>query len=188
MAKVTIDIEEYDLLRNHTKEVEEQVKKLKKENDKLRDSSYVIVRTVNRTSRQSLCGKESIIVDKTSSERFVNFDDMREEVKSKISQEEKDKLSNAISAYEQKYEEYAEKYKHIKEEFDNKLDDKKESFDREVSNIFRNLNAIRDKLMSISQSLENKFVRHDNEIREINDIIENIKAHNHIDGWWKETF
>lgn len=187
MAKVTIDMEEYDLLRNHTKEVEEQVEKLKEENDKLRDSSYVIVRTINRTSRKSIFGEKGIITE-TSSEEFVNFDDIREEVKSKISQEEKDKLSNVISVYEQKYEEYEEKYKHVEEEFEKKLDDKKESFDREASNTFRNVNAIREKLMSISQSLENKLVRHDNEINEINDIIENIKAYNHIDGWWKEPF
>lgn len=73
MAKVNIDIEEYDLLRNHTKEVEEQVKKLKEENDNLRDSSRVIIRTVNRTSRESIWGKESIIVNETSSDKFVNM-------------------------------------------------------------------------------------------------------------------
>lgn len=186
MAKVTIDMEEYDLLRNHTKEVEEQVKKLKEENDKLRDSSYVIVRTIERTSRVSVFGVSDSY--ETPSEEFVNFDDIREEVKSKINQEEKDKLNDAISAYNQKNEEYIEKFKNIEKKFNKKLEEKQESFNREASNTFRNLNAIRDKLMSISQSLENKFVRHGNEIREINDIIENIKAHNHTDGWWNETF
>ena len=182
MVIITIDFEEYALLRKHN----DEFVKMKNENTELKKSSKVIIRTVKRPTVVS--GTRGVLDDGDISDEFVNFDDIREEVKSKISQEEKDKLNDAISAYNQKNEEYIEKFKNIEKEFNKKLKEKQESFDRKELNTFRKLNAIRDKLISISQSLENKFVRHGNEISEINDIIKNIKAYNHTDGWWKETF
>ena len=83
MATVTIDLEEYDLLRKHNDEFE----KIMKENIELKSSSKVIIRTVKHPN---VFGDTRGVLDEGDiSEEFVNFNDVREEVKSKISQEEK---------------------------------------------------------------------------------------------------
>ena len=166
MATVTIDLEEYNLLRKHNDEFE----KIMKENIELKSSSKVIIRTVKHPN---VFGDTRGVLDEGDiSEEFVNFDDVREDVKSKISQEEKDTLNNTIRKYEYEFEKYVNKRKHLQEEFNKKLKDEQRAFNRRLSFPFGILNVAKKRLTNVSISLENKIVKHNEEIREINDIIE----------------
>lgn len=166
MATVTIDLEEYDLLRKHNDEFE----KIMKENIELKSSSKVIIRTVKRPN---VFGATRGVLDEGDiSEEFVNFDDVREEVKSKISQEEKDTLNNTIREYKEEFEKYVNKRKHLQEEFDKKLKDEQRAFNRRLLFPFGVLNVAKKRLTNVSLFLENKIVKHNEEIREINNIIE----------------
>lgn len=166
MATVTIDLKEYDLLRKHN----DEFVKMMNENTELKKSSKVIIRTVKRPKVFSVI--RGVLDEGDISEEFFNFDDVREEVKSKISQEEKDKLNKVIREYEDELKKYENKRKHLQEEFGEKLKDEQYTFNRRWSFPLGKLKAAKYKLMSIAQSLENKFVRHEKEIRELNDIIE----------------
>ena len=166
MATVTIDLEEYDLLRKHNDEFE----KIMKENIELKSSSKVIIRTVKHPN---VFGATRGVLDEGDiSEEFVNFGDVREEVKSKITQEEKDTLNNTIREYKEELEKYVNKRKHLQEEFDKKLKDEQRAFNRRLSFPFGILNVAKKRLTNVSLSLENKIVKHNEEIREINNIIE----------------
>lgn len=166
MATVTIDLEEYDLLRKHNDEFE----KIMKENIELKSSLKVIIRTVKRSNVFS--ATRGVLDEGDISEEFVNIDDVREEVKSNISQEEKDTLNNTIREYKEEFEKYVNKRKHLQEEFDKKLKDEQRAFNRRLSFLFGVLNVAKKRLTNVSLSLENKIVKHYEEIREINNIIE----------------
>ena len=161
MATVTIDLEEYDLLRKHNDEFE----KIMKENIELKSSSKVIIRTVKRP--KVFIFTIGALDEGDISEEFVNFDDV-----SKISQEEKDTLNNTIREYEEEFEKYVNKRKHLQEEFDKKLKDEQRAFNRRLSFLFGVINVAKKRLTNVSLSLENKIVKHNEEIREINNIIE----------------
>lgn len=166
MGTVTISMKEYYLLRKHN----DKFVKMMNENTELKNSSKVIIRTVKRPMVVSVT--RGVLDEGDISEEFVNFDDVREEVKSKISQEEKDKLNKVIREYKDELKKYKNKRKHLQEEFDKKLKDEQYIFYRRWSFSLCILNDTKYRLMKLSQSLENKFVRHKKEIREINDIIE----------------
>lgn len=166
MATVTIDLEEYNLLRKYNDEFE----KIMKENIELKSSSKVIIRTVKHPN--VFGATRGVLDEEYISEEFVNFDDVREEVKSKISQEEKDTLNNTIREYREEFEKYVNKRKHLQEEFDKKLKDEQRAFNRRLSFPFGILNVAKKRLTNVSLSLEKKIVKHNEEIREINNIIE----------------
>ena len=151
MATVTIDLKEYDLLRKH----DDEFKKIMKENIELKSSSKVIIRTVKRPNVFS--SMRGALDEGDISEEFVNFDDVREEVKSKISQEEKDKLNGKMRRYEKEFQ---------------RCKDVQDNFNRRWSFPFGILNVAKKRLTNVSLSLENKIVKHNEEIREINNIIE----------------
>ena len=93
-------------------------------------------------------------------------------LRARLARRKKDTLNNTIREYKEEFEKYVNKRKHLQEEFNKKLKDEQRAFNRRFSFPFGVLNVAKKRLTNVSLSLENKIVKHNEEIREINNIIE----------------
>lgn len=118
MSVLNIDLSEYDAMRSHTKELEEQVKELKEQVHGLKDGSKVILR--KETVVESFCSDlpykryipgENKYVPETSrrtietSESFVGFEDVRLKVEEHMKAEAERSIkqrNEAIARYEER--------------------------------------------------------------------------------------
>lgn len=142
MSVLNIDLSEYDAMRSHTKELEEQVKELKEQVKGLKDGSKVILR--KETVIESVCTdlpfkhyipEENRCVPEKSrrtietSESFVGFEDVRlkveEHMKAEVERSIKQR-NEAIARYEEKnaalYKEYKGKEDALEKEYKGKED------------------------------------------------------------------
>ena len=144
MAVVNVDLSEYDAIRNRNKELEEQVKELKKLNESLKSNAKVILRkeTVVKSFdyerisnpyfdelghyNEGVRPKQTKIVE--SSESYINFEDVRLKVENQMRKE----VEDSIKANKAAYEKYLEKYSLLDADFQKKskeLDKKKEELE-----------------------------------------------------------
>lgn len=144
MAVVNVDLSEYDAIRNRNKELEEQVKELKKLNESLKSNAKVILRkeTVVKSFdyerisnpyfdelghyNEGVRPKQTKIVE--SSESYINFEDVRLKVENQMRKE----VEDSIKANKAAYEKYLEKYSLLDADFQkksNELDKKKEELE-----------------------------------------------------------
>ena len=123
MAIVNIDLSEYDAIRNRNRELEEQVKELKKINENMKSKTKIILRKeiISETKIKELIyhswgGFDT--VDKPAertvktSESYVNFEDVRLKVENEMRKD--------IEASIEIRKRYDEKYKALDEEFQQK--------------------------------------------------------------------
>ena len=122
MAIVNIDLSEYDAIRNRNRELEEQVKELKKINEGLKNGTKVILRkeievekTLMEREPSPWGGDEfrpKIKKKVETSESYVNFEDVRLKVENEMRKD--------IEASIEIHKRYDEKYKALDEEFQQK--------------------------------------------------------------------
>jgi len=139
MAVVNVDLSEYDAIRNRNKELEEQVKELKKLNESLKSNAKVILRKETEVE-QIYCEREEepwrdseLLHSKPrkkikSSESYINFEDVRLKVENQMRKE----VEDSIKANKAAYEKYLEKYSLLDADFQKKskeLDKKKEELE-----------------------------------------------------------
>lgn len=140
MAVVNVDLSEYDAIRNRNKELEEQVKELKKLNESLKNDTKVILRKETvvgyqdefRRFRPSY-GPDGRIDDcrpdirriVESHESYINFEDVRLKVENQMREEVERSIKDNKSACER----YLEKYNSLDADFQKKKAelDKKEA-------------------------------------------------------------
>lgn len=138
MAVVNVDLSEYDAIRKHNSELEEQVKELKKLNESLKSGSKVILRketvvereveipsyddrTLLPTYKRRMCRN---VVE--SSESYVNFEDVR----LKVEQAMNDEINRSIHERDIERQSYA----YAKSKLDNEYNLKKVDLENEYKN------------------------------------------------------
>ena len=130
MAIVNIDLSEYDASRNRNRELEEQVKELKKINEDLKSNAKVILRkeTISKTkikeiTYHSFGGVDTVDkptkINVNTSESYVNFEDVRLKVENEMRKE----IEESIEIRKR----YEEKYKALDDEFQQKRAELEES-------------------------------------------------------------
>ena len=164
MAIVNIDLSEYDSMRNRNRELEEQVKELKKINEDLKSNTKVILRkeTISKTKIKEIIyhsfGGVNTIDKPTkmnvnTSESYVNFEDVRLKVENEMRKE----IEESIEIRKR----YEEKYKALDDEFQQKRAELEESCKKKLlaeNDKMRDeyLNRFKDKEKSI-ELLEQKI-------------------------------
>lgn len=186
MSVLNIDLSEYDAMRSHTKELEEQVKELKEQVKGLKDGSKVILR--KETVIESVCTdlpfkhyipEENRYVPEKSrrtietSESFVGFEDVRlkveEHMKAEVERSIKQR-NEAIARYEEKNaaldKEYKEKTETLEKEYKEKSDklDKKwendlNSLERRKNGCMRTIRNVQDLAERAQKILVNSWIR-----------------------------
>ena len=134
MAVVNVDLSEYDAIRNRNKELEEQVKELKKLNESLKSNAKVILRKETEVE-QIYCEREEepwrdseLLHSKPrkkikSSESYINFEDVRLKVENQMREE----VERSIKDNKDAYEKYLEKYNSLDADFQKKKTELEES-------------------------------------------------------------
>ena len=160
MAVVNVDLSEYDTIRNRNKELEEQVKELKKLNESLKNDAKVILRketVVECKDIYSRLGRDGFGAEpKTkravveSSESYINFEDVRLKVENQMRKE----VEDSIKANKAAYEKYLEKYSLLDADFQkksNELDKKKEELEES------NKKKLEEENAKLRDEYKNKF-------------------------------
>lgn len=136
MAVVNVDLSEYDAIRKHNSDLEEQVKELKKLNDSLKNGSKVILRKETVVERKvdvptydHITGlptyKQRMCRDTTeSSESYVNFEDVRFKVEHAM----QDEVNRSIQDRNLEKQAYADKK--------NKLDNEYNGWKAELKKVY----------------------------------------------------
>lgn len=142
MAVVNIDLSEYDAIRKRNSELEEQVKELKKLNDSLKNGAKVILRkdtvVIERHYRRRSFfdemhnlphGEDMFDENKypiSSSESYVNFEDVRLKVENAMQDEVKRSIYNRDCE--------RQSYADAKSKLDNEYNLKKADLEKEYKN------------------------------------------------------
>ena len=132
MAVVNVDITEYDAIRNRNKELEEQVKELKKLNETLKNGAKVILRKETVVQTKDRIEKfdpfyegDGRLIDTQprfkrttteSSESYVNFEDVRLKVENEMRKEVEQCIKNHNDAYDR----YVKKYNSLESDYQKK--------------------------------------------------------------------
>lgn len=171
MAIVNVDLSEYDAIRKRNSELEEQVKKLKKLNDSLKQGAKVILRKEIVVEREVKIpvydnisclptSKRQIVRDKVeSSESYVNFEDVR----LKVEQAMQDEVKRSI--YDRDCERRA--YADEKNKLDGKYNGMKADLNKTYEKKEKDLEAVyqdkerdlRDKYARMTGEFESEILR-----------------------------
>lgn len=135
MAVVNIDLSEYDAIRKRNSELEEQVKELKKLNDSLKEGAKVILRketvVIERHYRRRSIfdemhnlphGEDMFDENKypiSSSESYVNFEDVRLKVENAM----QDEVKRSIYNRDCERQSYADAKSKLEKEYKKKAED-----------------------------------------------------------------
>ena len=133
MAVVNVDLSEYDAIRNRNKELEEQVKELKKLNESLKNDAKVILRKETVVECEEILSRlerngfehEPKIRRRTveSSESYINFEDVRLKVENQMCKE----VERSIKEKDAARERYLDKYDSLDADFKKKEAELEES-------------------------------------------------------------
>ena len=147
MAIVNVDLSEYDAIRKRNSELEEQVKELKKLNESFKGGSKVILRketvVIERTLRRRSFfnemnnlpqGNDTINENKrtiSSSESYVNFEDIR----LKVEQAMKDEVKRSIHDRDMEKQAYADRKNKLDNEYNGKKADLKKVYEQKEKDL-----------------------------------------------------
>lgn len=169
MAVVNIDLSEYDAVRSRVKELEAQVKELKKTNEALKTNAKVILRKetqveINETTFEQFSDRFGVHYEakpkyrKTleTSESYINFEDVRLKVENEMREEVERSIKQnkeACERYANAREEYKRKYDNLEVEFEKKTKDMEEAC-RET--LKKKNDEFRDEYRELVANLERK--------------------------------
>lgn len=138
MAVVNVDLSEYDAVRNRVKELEEQVKELKKINASLKSNAKVVLRketVVERPENIQEIGdygeiflKRKIRKTREFSESYINFEDVR----LKVENEMREEVERSVKDNKDAYEIYTKKYDALEKEYQKKNAKLEESYQKKL--------------------------------------------------------
>lgn len=128
MATVTIDISEYDMLRNGKEQAEAEVKTLKEDIKGLKDKSRVIITTITKVKERfslSLYGDEYKTTSTSESTQFTNFDDIEFEIREKLTKKVQKELDEQREFLEQARKNYEEERASLEPDLKKKFEEDK---------------------------------------------------------------
>lgn len=129
MATVTIDISEYDMLRNGKEQAEAEVKSLKEDIKGLKDKSRVIVTTITKVKEKPIFNlydyKEGLIISTSESTQFIGFDDIEFGIREKLTKKVQEELDEHRKFLEQARKYYEEKRASLEPDLKRKFEEDK---------------------------------------------------------------
>lgn len=186
MSVLNIDLSEYDAMRSHTKELEEQVKELKEQVQGLKDGSKVILRkeTVVESFysdlpyKRYIPGENKYVPEKSrrtieTSESFVGFEDVRLKVEEHMKAEVERSIKQRNEAiaryeerkaaldkeYEEKHEALDKKYSDISKAAEKKWENDLNSLERRKNCCMRTIRQVQDIAERAQKILANSWIR-----------------------------
>lgn len=179
MAKVTVDISEYDALREAKAQAEQEVKELKETIKDLKKGSKVIFQTryirgdVNAAIRyiRSKCASISypdhLIITNTLNNLFggeprdtyqyINFKDVEAQVEAGISEQKKKELEDAIRYYERAALEYETKNAGLEEEYQKQKKAYEDASKFQIDKLNEEIKYLNDRIAELKKSKDEKI-------------------------------
>ena len=130
MATVTIDISEYDMLRNGKEQAEAEVKTLKEDIKGLKDKSRVIITTITKIKEKPGydlygCYKPGQTTSISESTQFTGFDDIEFEIREKLTKKVQKELDELQESLDQARKSYEERRASLEPDLKNKFEEDK---------------------------------------------------------------
>ena len=208
MAKVTVDISEYDALREAKAQAEQEVKELKETIKDLKKGSKVIFQTkyirgdVNAAIRhiRSKCASISypdhLIITTTLNNLFggeprdtyqyINFKDVEAQVKAGISEQKKRELEDAIEYYKKAAQEYETKNAGLEEEYQKQKKAYEDASKLQIDKLNEEIKYLNDRIAELKKSRNEKIAELEAQIDEAEAKLSDLGAKKR--GWFNRMF
>ena len=208
MAKVTVDISEYDALREAKAQAEQEVKELKETIKDLKKGSKVIFQTkyvrgdVNAATRyiRSKCstisyGDHLIITNILNSFfggeprdtfQYINFKDVEAQVEAGISWQKKKELEDAIRYYEKAALEYETKNASLEEEYQKQKEAYENASKLQIGKLNEEIKYLNDRIAELKKSRNEKIAELEVQIDEAEAKLSDLGAKKK--GWFNRMF
>ena len=208
MARVTIDISEYDALREAKAKAEQEVKELKETIKDLKKGSKVIFQTkyvrgdVNAAIRsiRSNCstisyGDHLIITNILNScfggeprdtFQYINFKDVEAQVEAGISVQKKKELEDAIRYYEKAALEYETKNASLEEEYQKQKEAYENASKLQIDRLNEEIKYLNDRIAELKKSRNEKIAELEAQIDEAEAKLSDLGARKK--GWFNRMF
>lgn len=180
MATVTIDISEYDMLRNGKEQAEAEVKALKEDIKGLKDKSRVIVTTVIKkaVSDWGSYYPTSELQTVSTSTQLTGFDDVELMVREKLTKDIQADLDAERIALKTSRRIYEEKQASMKSDFKKQFDEKEKELNEEFGKKER---AYNQKIEKLGQEVTDSAAK----IKKYQEILQKICK---IPAWIRRLF
>lgn len=187
MAKVTVDISEYDSLRNGLKTAEQTIKELKETIKDLKKGSKVIFQTkyvrgdVNAATRyiRSKCASISLTNHLTISGvlenffggeprdtfQYINFKDVEAQVEAGISEQKKKELEDSIEYYKKAAQEYETKNTGLEEEYQKQKEAYENASKLQIDKLNEEIKYPNDRIAELKKSRNEKLCTELHQVR-----------------------
>ena len=155
MATVTIDISEYDMLRNGKEQAEAEVKALKEDIKGLKDKSRVIITTITQSFEKDYyeMWEQPRLKTVSESTQFTGFDDIEFEIREKLTKKVQKELDEQLASLEIARKAYEEKCDDLEPEFEKEKTDLIEKFEKEKAELKKDCGELE---LSIKEILEKR--------------------------------
>ena len=179
MAKVTVDISEYDALREAKAQAEQEVKELKETIKDLKKGSKVIFYTKYvrgdvdgairyiRSKCASISYPDHLIITNTLNNLFggeprdtyqyINFKDVEAQVEAGISEQKKKELEDAIRYYERAALEYETKNAGLEEEYQKQKKAYEDASKFQIDKLNEEIKYLNDRIAELKKSKDEKI-------------------------------
>lgn len=182
MATVTIDITEYDMLRNGKEQAEAEVRALKKDIEGLKDKSRVIVTTVIKQRKERSWGDRLYpgwdLETISTSSQFTGFDDVETMVREKLTKNIQEDLDAERLALKETRKLYEEERSTLESDLEKQFDKKEKDLNEEFGKKER---AYNQKIEELGQEVADRVTK----IKKYQETLVEISK---IPGWIRKLF
>lgn len=208
MAKVTVDISEYDALREAKAKAEQEVKELKETIKDLKKGSKVIFQTkcvggdVNAAIR-CICSKCASISyhdyltitnilnslfggEPRDTYQYINFKDVEAQVEAGISAQKKKELEDAIRYYEKAALEYETKNASLEGEYQKQKEVYENASKLQIDKLNEEIKYLNDRIAELKKSRNEKIAELEAQIDEAEAKLSDLGARKK--GWFNRMF
>lgn len=208
MAKVTVDISEYDALREAKAQAEQEVKELKETIKDLKKGSKVIFQTkyvggdVNAATRyiRSKCASitysDYLVItnilnnlfggEPRDTYQYINFKDVEAQVEAGISAQKKKELEDAIRYYEKAALEYETKNAGLEEEYQKQKEAYENASKLQIDKLNEEIKYLNDRIAELKKSRNEKIAELEAQIDEAEAKLSDLGAKKK--GWFNRMF
>lgn len=208
MAKVTVDINEYDALRDDLKGAKQTIKELKETIEDLKKGSKVIFRTkyvrgdVDDALRyiNAKCSNISYIDylaiknildnffggEPRDTLQYINFKDVEAQVEAGISEQKKKELEDAIEYYKKAALEYETKNASLEEEYQKQKEAYENTSKLQIDKLNEEIKYLNDRIAELKKSRNEKIAELEAQIDEAEAKLSDLGARKK--GWFNRMF
>lgn len=179
MAKVTVDISEYDTLREAKAKAEQEVKELKETLKDLKTGSRIIFQTKYirgsvddakryiRNSCLNLSYNDHLTLSRIleaffggeprETIQYINFKDVEAQVEAGISEQKKKELEVAIAYYKRAAQGLEEKNAGLEEEYQKQKKAYEEDSKSQIDKLNKEINCLKDRIAELKKSKDERI-------------------------------